>query len=444
MKELIESPLKGKKILFATVPADGHVNPLTGLAKYLQELGCDVRWYTSNIFAGKLEKLEIPFYPFQQAVDINANNLTELFPLRETITNPGEMIDHDMIHFFAARSEEYLQDIKDVYKDFKFDLMIADSMFSGIPLVKKALDVPVIAIGIVPLPANSVDLPPYGIAMLPSEDAAEKLKYAELHDGLNNVTLKKSITFFADILDKYDIPNEKTSLYDLLIRQSDLYLQIGLPSFEYTRTDLADNIRFIGGLSSYSGKAENKPWFDERLKNYDQVILVTQGTIERDHRKLLEPTIEAFINTDTLVIVATGGFNTEVLQRKYVADNVIIADFIPFNEVMPYADVYVTNGGYGGTMLSVKNKLPMVAAGVHEGKNEICARIGYFKVGLDLKTDTPEVNVIRDAVNEVLANPVFQGNVSKLARELDAYDPLELSTKHIIEVMRLHALESAY
>jgi UDP:flavonoid glycosyltransferase YjiC (YdhE family) len=48
---------------------------------------------------------------------------------------------------------------------------------------------------------------------------------------------------------------------------------------------------------------------------------------------------------------------------------------------MPYADVYVTNGGYGGTLLSIQNQLPMVVAGVHEGKNEINARVGYFQTG---------------------------------------------------------------
>jgi hypothetical protein len=38
----MEQPLKGKSILFATVPGDGHINPLTCLAKYLHGMGCDV------------------------------------------------------------------------------------------------------------------------------------------------------------------------------------------------------------------------------------------------------------------------------------------------------------------------------------------------------------------------------------------------------------------
>ncbi len=56
---------------------------------------------------------------------------------------------------------------------------------------------------------------------------------------------------------------------------------------------------------------------------------------------------------------------------------------------MPYPDVYITNEGYGGVMLAIENKLPMVLAGVHEGKNEINARIGYFKLGINLRTETP-------------------------------------------------------
>ncbi|MBB6273836.1 UDP:flavonoid glycosyltransferase YjiC (YdhE family) [Pedobacter cryoconitis] len=55
---------KDKKVLFATTGLDGHFNPLTGLAKFLQAEGCVVRWYTSERFSAKLTKLDIPFYPF--------------------------------------------------------------------------------------------------------------------------------------------------------------------------------------------------------------------------------------------------------------------------------------------------------------------------------------------------------------------------------------------
>jgi len=60
------------KILFATVAADGHFNPLTGIAVHLREAGHDVRWYTGRNYAAKLERLGIPHFPFDRATEIAA------------------------------------------------------------------------------------------------------------------------------------------------------------------------------------------------------------------------------------------------------------------------------------------------------------------------------------------------------------------------------------
>ncbi|HEX8357337.1 MAG TPA: nucleotide disphospho-sugar-binding domain-containing protein, partial [Segetibacter sp.] len=174
-----------------------------------------------------------------------------------------------------------------------------------------------------------------------------------------------------------------------------------------------------------SPSSAKEPWFDERLNKYEKVILVTQGTAEKDVSKLLVPTLEAFKNTTTLVIVATGSSCTQQLREQFNYDNIIIEDFIPFAEVMPYTDVYVTNGGYGGTLLSVQNELPMVVAGVHEGKNEICARVGYFKLGINLKTERPAPQQVRKAVEEIFSNADYKQNVTRLAKEFTEYDANE-------------------
>jgi MGT family glycosyltransferase len=431
----MEQQLEGKAILFATVPADGHINPLTGLAKYLQSIGCDVRWYTSEIYAGKMEDLEISFCPFNRAVDINSSNVAEILPGRASITDAAAKLDHDMLHIFAKRGSEYLEDIQAIYRSFPFDLMIADSLFTGIPLVRGKMKVPVIAIGVMPLSTNSVDLAPYGMALPPARNPEEKAKYTALHDHVNNVMFKQSIDYFSEVLTGFGIAHKKTILFDQLIVQADLCLQIGMTGFEYERSDFGDNVRFIGGLIPYKTTKKATLWYNDRLKKYKKILLVTQGTVERDTKKLLEPTLEAFRNTDTLVIATTGGFDTTRLGILYAADNIIIEDFIPFDQVMPYADVYVTNGGYGGTMLSIKNKLPMVAAGVHEGKSEVCARIGFFNCGINLHTETPTVEALRNAVEEVLDNKLYKENVTRLSEEIERMDSNELCANFISQVL---------
>jgi UDP:flavonoid glycosyltransferase YjiC (YdhE family) len=169
------------------------------------------------------------------------------------------------------------------------------------------------------------------------------------------------------------------------------------------------------------------------VKGYKKVILVTQGTIEKDPEKLLVPTIEAFKNTDRLVIATTGGSRTEELRARYPHTNIVIEDFIPFGDVLPFADVYVTNGGYGGVMLSIEHQVPMVVAGVHEGKNEINARVGYFQLGVNLKTETPSPELIRKSVSKVFSERQYRLNAARLGIEFRKYNPKKLCEKYVYE-----------
>jgi UDP:flavonoid glycosyltransferase YjiC (YdhE family) len=333
------------------------------------------------------------------------------------------------------RAPEYYADIQDIYKSFPFDLLIADIAFTAIPLVKECMGIPAVAVGIVPLTETSKDLPPAGLGLTPSTSVTGKLKEKVLHYVADNILFKPSYNVMKTIFSRYGIQPDG-NLFDTITRKASLVLQSGTPSFEYNRSDLGKNIRFIGPLLPYQGKAKTEKWFNDKLLAYKKVILVTQGTVERDSNKIIVPTLEAFQNTDHLVIVTTGGTGTKELQARYAAPNFIIEDFIPFADVMPYADVYITNGGYGGVLLSIQNKLPMVVAGVHEGKNEINARVGYFGLGINLKTELPKPQQIKSAVEEVLNNKMYAENVTALSEEFAQYNPQQLSTQYIEQLLQ--------
>jgi UDP:flavonoid glycosyltransferase YjiC (YdhE family) len=431
--------LSGKKILFANFPADGHFNPLTGLAVYLQSLGCDVRWYTSPIYAEKLKKLKIPHYPFKIAKDANGENFHIMFPDRDKLKGQISKLNFDIIHAFILRGPEYYADILEIQKDFGFELLIADCAFTGIPFVADKMKLPVVSIGVLPLSETSRDLAPAGIGMTPSYTFAGKIKQRLLRFVADNILFYKANKTLRTVMNKYGIDHLSVNAFDLLAKKSTLLLQSGTPGFEYYRSDLGKNIRFIGALLPYEQKKQTEKWYDEKLKDYKKIVVVTQGTVEKNIEKILVPTLEAFKGTDTLVIATTGGTGTEDLKKRYTQKNLIIEDFIPFADVMPFASVYVTNGGYGGVMLGIENKLPLVVAGVHEGKNEINARIGYFKLGINLKTEWPKPEQIKKAVDEVTGNKIYRNNIIELGKEFYNYNPTELCYKYVLEVFAASA-----
>lgn len=427
--------LIGKKILFASMPADGHVNPLTGLARHLQRQGCDVRWYTGKSYAPKMEQLGIPLYPFSLATDLNAGLPEELFPGRDKIRGQIKKLVFDMIHVFIKQAPKFIDDLREVREKFPFDIVVAECTFTAIPLIKKVFQVPVIGIGIVPLTETSRDLAPVGLGMTPSTSVPGKLRQKFLRFVSDRILFRKANLVGWTILDSYGVKHSRTNMFDTAVKSSDLYLQSGTPGFEYRRSDMGKNIRFIGSLLPFSSGKKSTPWYDARLSQYEKVVLVTQGTVEKDVEKILVPTMEAFKNTGTLVVCTTGGSQTEELRKRFPQKNIIIEDFIPFASVMPYANVYITNGGYGGVMLGIENELPMIVAGVHEGKNEICARIGYFRIGINLKTERPTSSQIRKATEKILKEPVYKANVERLSKEFSRYNPGELCARYVAAVL---------
>ena len=428
--------LAGKKILFANFPADGHFNPMTGLAVHLQSLGCDVRWYTSVYYAEKIKNLHIKHYPFQHAKDVNGGNLEHVFPEREQIKGAVKKLNFDMIHAFILRGPEYYADIVDIYKEFPFEALVADCAFTGIPFVTDKMNIPVISIGVFPLVETSKDLAPAGLGLTPKYSIFGKLKQAVLRFVANKILFAKPNKVMRNVLGNYSIDHLNLNIFDLMVKKSTLLLQSGTPGFEYYRSDLGKNIRFIGSLLPYQPAQKRESWFDERLNKYEKVVIVTQGTVEKNPEKILVPTLEAFRDSDVLVIATTGGSGTAELKKRYPQQNLIIEDFIPFADIMPYADAYITNGGYGGVLLGIGNQLPLVVAGIHEGKNEINARIGYFKLGVNLKTETPKPEQMRKAVRKVLSDETYRNNVIKLAKEFAGYNPNELCAYYLKDILQ--------
>lgn len=427
--------MKSRKILFANFPGDGHFNPLTGLALHLRNSGHDVRWYTGSKYEAKIKSLGFSYYPLKTAVDFSTGEPDQVFPDRKNHKGLIAKLKFDIRHAFVLRGPEFYEDIREINESFPFDIMIADNCFTGIPFVRQLLGKPVIAIGVMPLMETSKDLPPTGLGLTPSYTFLGKLRQNAMRFFTDKFIFNDSKKLTDKIYSEYGMKKSTGNIFDIVSKEADLFLQSGTPGFEYQRSDLRKNIHFIGPLLP-SGRRQSENYeIPDQYKSFKKRILVTQGTVETDVDKIIAPTLEAFKETDVLVIATTGGSRTQELKDRYPYTNILIEDFIPFNDIMPEVDVYVTNGGYGGVLLGIQNKLPMVVAGVHEGKNEINARIGYFKLGIDLKTEKPSPSQIRQSVETILQNRLYRRNVVQLASEFDDYDPAWLCEKYMEEVM---------
>jgi MGT family glycosyltransferase len=214
----------------------------------------------------------------------------------------------------------------------------------------------------------------------------------------------------------------RVPLFRAPLVQPQLFLQATVPELEYPRSDYPPHVHFIGALlPDAPGDFAPPEWWKE-LRSSRPVVLVTQGTIATSARDLLIPAIRGLANEDVLVVATTGGPSGNLPEVTPLPANVRLEAFIPFAEIMPHVSVKVTNGGYGGTHYALAHGVPLVAAGQSEDKAEVCARIGWSGVGVNLKAAAPKPEQIRDAVATVLADTRYRDRAREMREELSRYD----------------------
>src|SRR5688500_7690434 len=198
-------------ILFATVPADGHFNPLTGIAMHLKAAGHDVRWYTGPSYAAKLERLGIPHYPFRRATEVNGDNIGELFPERARLRGPA-LIRFDGKHMMVVNTGNYFEDVREIDAEFPFDVLFCDAAFYAMKLIKEKLGKQVCAIGVAPSLETSKDVPPNFVGLKPARTAPGKLIHQGMRAMMERMVMNDVKALYNEILSAHGLAPIEGSL----------------------------------------------------------------------------------------------------------------------------------------------------------------------------------------------------------------------------------------
>jgi len=415
------------------MPVDGHFNPLTGIAMHFKSLGHDVRWYTSKTYEKKLANMNITLYPFVKAKEVNSENLHLIYP--EVANMKGiKAIKYAWEKVFLDNIGNHFEDINNIFKNkFQFDMFFCDAALYVLQMVAELIKTPVFVIGPSPFTATSKDTPPNFVGLTPAKTVFGKRFHILLRHIMDRMVFTEGMKKFNEMREHQGLPPYTGTFWNIPVEFSKLYFQSGVPEFEYYRSDLSPNIRFVGGLQPYMSREQNNYRIIEKTEKYEKVILISQGTVDnKDQKKLIIPVLEALKDTNYQLIVATGSVNTKELREKYNQPNIIIEDYIDFKSVLPFTDLYITNGGYGGVIMSLNYGVPLLCAGITAGKNDVNAHVRYFKVGVDLKTDKPSTAKIKKGVTKVFSNE-FVENARKLQSILKTYDPNKLIENYVFD-----------
>ena len=165
------------------------------------------------------------------------------------------------------------------------------------------------------------------------------------------------------------------------------------------------------------------PAWAHELDGSRKVVLVTQGTVANHGFNLLTaPALAGLANEPDLLVVATAGGRAIDDIPGPIPDNARLASYLPFEWLLPKVDVLVTNGGYGSVNQAMSFGIPLVTAGLTEDKADVNVRVAWSGVGINLATNNPTPQALREAVRVVLDKPDYRSAASAMADEFKTID----------------------
>jgi UDP:flavonoid glycosyltransferase YjiC (YdhE family) len=210
-------------------------------------------------------------------------------------------------------------------------------------------------------------------------------------------------------------------LFHSVVALADSYLQLSVPSFEFPR-DMPSSVNFVGTPPIIANQVSPPPWAED-LDDSRKVVLVTQGTVANHNLNLLvAPTLAALANEPDILVIATAGGRPVDAIPGEVPSNARVASYLPFEWLLPKVDVLVTNGGYGSVNQAMSFGIPLVTAGLTEDKADVNARVAWSGVGIDLATNEPTPEALREAVRTVLDQPRYRLRALQIADEFAGID----------------------
>ncbi|MEO8609100.1 MAG: glycosyltransferase [Chloroflexota bacterium] len=409
------------KILIGTMGMTGHITPGLPIARKLVERGNQVWWYTTSKFQKKIEATGAVYVPMKAGYDFDDLDLDAAFPGQENLKGLANL-KFGIMHVFADGMIGHTQDLEEIARDIEPDVILVDNAFAAAVPVHARTGIPWAAYSITPLSITSRDTAPAGLGILPDASLLGRVRNRTLNMLFNQVLFRDVNAYANDILRQLGLPPSQKNIFEATLSPF-LYIQPTDPSFEYPRSDLPPQVHFIGPFLPAPSKDFVPPvWWDEMIQGNRPVVHVTQGTVTTETDQLTIPTIKALANEDVLVVVTTGGKPVDSLHMDELPANVRVESFIPHYHLLPHVAVMVTNGGYGGVQTALGNGVPLIVAGATEDKPEVANRVAWSKTGINLKTNTPTVEQIRDAVRKILAEPIYRENAQAMQDRMRGND----------------------
>lgn len=360
------------KVLFVNMPAHGHVNPTLPLVAAFVKAGHTVDYLLTEEFRKKVEYSGATLIPYKTPHSLDIKDKSSFKHLMSEVI---PMINNKT----KAMASEY-------------DVIVAGGLNPLIQKIQQEISIPVVYCSAMFLQNEHSLQHIFGKTW----DAPAIIRFVATHSKLRKWLARQIIKhFFALEVDDF-LAFFRPQSSTLNIVYTSRYFQPEQATFD-------EKCLFIGPTPTVKVNDDTFPIEQlETCKN--PIIYASLGTVFNKWTDFFKNVIQAFKDSDYLVIMSTG--NKETLELLgHIPDNFIVREFVPQAEVLKYADLFIAHGGMGSVSDGIFIGVPMLL--VPQGADQFfnayrLQELGAAKV-LTKKNATAE-NLKRESINIMTSN----------------------------------------
>jgi MGT family glycosyltransferase len=413
------------KLGFICLSIPGHLNPMTALARHLQDRNHDVVFLYSSGAAG------LPFVPGPEKDHLN-----------ESRSDLSKMQAGDAVQFGArlvmAQTETILKSLPAVVRANGVDALVIDTFQFYAELGAIQLGMPYIHVsnalhfdfsGYTPL--SFYDWPHQTTPSALARNREGVAKFAKILENAN-----ASIRAYAE---KARLKNDWEDLGSTL---SPLASITQTPrAFDFESSHWPPQFHHAGPF--HDGKSREKvdfPW--ERLTG-EPLIYASMGTLLNGRLDVFRTIVAALTKHKDLQLVLSVGDQVDPEQIGPVPSNAIIVKQAPQLELLKQTSACITHAGLNTVLESLAQGVPQVAIPGTYDQPGVAARIADKQTGVVTSLDKLTADHLSTLLNEVLNDSTYRDNARRLQKTIAEANGLSVAVDLVEESLGVTKASSA-
>lgn len=382
------------RVLYVTIPADGHVNPTLGLVKQLVDNGEEVVYMCSEEYRDRLAQTGAQFRAYQLDEPV----------FRDLGFNPTEF--KHPLHFtdFMLRGiiELHIPEILRQIETDSFDYLIFDSLFGwGGAILGEKLGIPTIC---------SVT----NLAF--AEPLSHIVEVFDASDAVDVDALYERVTQTAQSIAR--VCNVAVPAIEDITRQyGDMKIVFTSREFQPDADKLDDSYIFTGPSITSRPDAPFFP-FEKLRSPHDKVVFISMGSILTKDVELYKLCFAAFQDIPAQFVLSCGRDTELESLGDHIPPNFIVEPYVPQLEVLQQADAFITHAGMNSTSEALYFHVPLVMIPLSSDQPIVAKRVEELGAGIMLDRGQLTPTALKDALLQVLNESTYKERAMQVGDSL--------------------------